>query len=338
MLHRVARWWPIFAATAAVLSGCSQGPEVAFKELLDEDPDVRVHAVQRLGESQSPEAVDSLIAVLDDPSEMVRVQAIRSLGKIGDPRALPALQEKVDDPLHTVRLQVSMTLGEIQAPTSIPTLMKLLYDPDESTRLAAARSLGKIGTAEAVQGLIEVALLDEAEMVRQHVVRVIGTQHVKEAVPILEDALSAEADKVRAMAAQVLGDLGDASSVPALIAALDDPFYKTRSLSAHSLGSIAPDSDEVREALKARLKVEDNQMTQVDLAWMLARCGDPSKLDLVRELLFTGDPEDVRAEAAQALGDVGDSSDVPRLERAINDKKGLVRREANRAVQKLKEA
>jgi HEAT repeat protein len=338
MKQRVLLRWPMAVAVATMLIGCAQSPRVAFKELVDEDPEVRVDAAQRLGEAKSPEAVDSLIAILDDPSEMVRVQAVRSLGQIGDARAIPAIQERAKDELHTVRLQVSMSLGEFRDPAAIPTLKSLLYDPDESTRLAAARSLGKIGTDEAITGLIDVALLDEAEMIRQHVVRVIGERHMKEAIPIVEDALGAEADKVRAAAAQVLGDLGDASSLPALIRALDDPFYKTRSLAAHSLSGIAADDPEVRDALARRLEVEDHQMTQVDLAWAMARCGDRSELGIVRELLFTGDPEDVRAEAARALGDVGDQSDVPRLERAINDKKGLVRSEANEAVQKLKEA
>ena len=37
-----------------------------------------------------------------------------------------------------------------------------------------------------------------------------------------------------------------------------------------------------------------------------------------------------------ALGEVGDGSDIPRLETALSDKKGLVRSEAFKSIEKIK--
>jgi HEAT repeat protein len=90
--------------------------------------------------------------------------------------------------------------------------------------------------------------------------------------------------------------------------------------------------------MRERLEQEEDGMVRVDLAWSLAAIGDRSRLDVIREMLFRGDPEDVRAEAARALGEVGDDTDVSLLERAMDDKKGLVRQEAYAALQRLKEA
>ena len=322
----------------APLTACDGKPRVAFKELLDEDPHIRADAARRLGDARATDAIESLIAVLDDPDEEVRVTAIIALGDIGDPAAVPALAEKVDDSSHIVRLQLSTVLGKIPDPASVPPLAKLLYDPDDTIRLTAARSLGKIANSEALDALIEVALMDEEEMVRQHVVKVIGEQDLREAIPRVESALLAESDRVRANAARVLGLLGDRSSVPVLCDSLGDSYFKVRSLAAHSLADLAPDDAEVVASMTRRLEIEEHQMVRVDLAWSLAKSGDRSHLDVLRTLLFRGDPEDVRAEAAMALGDVGDKSDIPRLERAINDKMGLVREQAHLAVQKLKEA
>ena len=58
-------------------------------------------------------------------------------------------------------------------------------------------------------------------------------------------------------------------------------------------------------------------------------------LEVLRLFLFRGDPEDVRAEAAMALGEVGEESDIELLKRAARDKKGLVRQQAVNAIEKL---
>jgi HEAT repeat protein len=321
---------------AALVSACGGKSKVAYKELLDADPQVRADAATRLGQAKSKEAVDSLVAILDDSDETVRVSAVLALGSIGDPKAVPALAKLVNDPLSSVRLAVCQALGQIRDPQSLPVFRQLLSDADTTIRVAATRNLCYVPGAESLSMLITISLRDENESMREIVIRAIDARKAREALPQVESALGAESDRVRANAAQVLGRLGDRSSVPALIRALDDPFFKVRSLAAHSLGTLARSDPEVNAALKKRLEVETEPITRIDLAWNLARGGDRSFLGLVRELLVTGDPEDIRAEAAQALGDVGDSSDIPRLEKALNDKRGLVRKDAYKALGKLK--
>lgn len=314
---------------------CGQSPRVAFKELADSDPQVRADAAMRLGQARATEGVDSLIAILGDPDEMVRVHAVQSLGLIGDKRAVAALLPLAGDPLVSVRLSVCKALGALGDPQAVPALGPLLYDGDDTVRIAAARGLGEIPGAESLDVLLKIALQDESETVRQHVVKVVGERRSRDSIPKLESALAAESDLVRANAARVLGELADRSSVPALIRALDDPYYKVRSLSAHALARLAPDEPEVGEALRRRLKIEEHGMSTVDIAWAMAKASDRSGVDRIRELLFKGEPEDVRAEAARALGEIGDASDVDRLHKATYDKNGLVGREAARALKSL---
>jgi HEAT repeat protein len=325
------------AALVSVL-GCGGNEKIAYRELLDEDPQIRSDAARRLGQARSVAALDSLIAVVDDPSEMVRVEAILALGEIGDPRAVPAVVSRADDQLNTVKFAVCQALEKIGDPSAIETLERLLHDPNDKIRNGAAVALGQIEDPAALQVLIDVALRDENEAVREHVIKVVARVGARQFVPTIEDALVAETDLVRANAALTLGKIGDASSVPTLIAGLDDPYFKVRSLCAHSLMSLDPDSTEVHDAIRKRLEIEENGMARVDLAWNLAKAGDRSSMGVIREMLFKGEPEDVRAAAAMALGEVGDESDIERLERAMNDKKGLVKRQAYLALLKLKEA
>jgi HEAT repeat protein len=49
-------------------------------------------------------------------------------------------------------------------------------------------------------------------------------------------------------------------------------------------------------------------------------------------------PEDAAARAALALGALGGSSDLPILDKALSDKKGLVRNRAAEAIDKIKDA
>ncbi|MBD3869239.1 MAG: HEAT repeat domain-containing protein [Acidobacteria bacterium] len=328
----------VLIACVILLSACSDRPDLAYKELMDDDPQVRADAVVRLGQARAGDAVDSLVVLLDDPDEVVRVSAIRALAHIGNPRVVPDLVKFGDDPLKSVRLQVCQALGTLNSPDGIDTLEKMLYDPDDGIRLTAARNLGFIDHPRALEVLIKTSLYDENEIVRQHVVKVIGRRKAVEAIPIIESALITESDMVRSNSAHVLGMLGDVSSVPTLIEALEDPFHKVRSLSAHSLVAIAPDDPDVAAALAARIEVEEHDMVRADLAWNLVLAGKTEYRAHLRELLFKGGPEDVRAEAAHALGEVGERSDIKLLEKALDDKKGLVRKEAMKALDKLKEA
>ena len=326
------------AALAGILlfSGCSDRPKVSYKELADENPMVRADAALRLGEARVEAAVDSLVAVLDDPVEAVRVQALLSLGQIGDTKATAAVSKLAADPVSSVRIATAQSLGMLKDPGSVPVLARLLEDPEGTVRIAAARALGNIPGQESLDTLMTIALGDENELVRRHVVFVIGERRSHEAIPKLESLLQAESDLIRSNAARTLGDLGDRTTVPALQRALDDPYYKVRSLCAHGLSKLAGNDPQVLEALRRRLAVEDHPMVKVDLAWVLARGGDRSHVEIIRELLFKGQPEEVRAEAALALGEVGDDSDLPRLESAMSDKKGLVRSEAYDSIEKIK--
>jgi len=330
---------PLTAALLAVVllqSACARGAAGPYKDLADPDPAVRSNAAVRLGESKSKDAVDTIVAALNDPEETVRVDLIRALGEIGDPKAVPAVVRSASDPLSGVRMAACQALGKLADPRGVPALESALHDPDESLRTVAARSLGAIPGPESMDVLLRVALSDESEAVRSHVLIVVAERHERAAIPKLESALQAESERVRANAAAALGVVGDRSSLPVLVRALEDPFYKVRCLSAHAIAKLAPEDAAARQALVDRLKVETHGMARVDLAWAVGTTGDPSHLDVVRTLLFQGEPEDVRAEAAIALGAVGVVSDVPILERALADKKGLVRNRAAEAIDKIK--
>ncbi len=323
-------------AVVLLVTGCSGPAGKDVRELSSDDPAARSDAAMRLGKSRSKEAVDPLIAHMNDSEETVRVNVIRALGEIGDTRAVPAIVPFTADPAPALRMAACQALGALKDARAVPALEKTLFGDEELIRIVAARALGDIPGPASLDALLRVAFRDDSERIRSHVVKVIGERRTRDAVPRLEGALAGESDMVRANAAMVLGDIGDRSSLPVLMRSLDDPYYRVRCLSAHAIAKLAPGDAAARDAVAKRLSREDNGMARVDLAWSLALLGNRSGLPTIRDLLFRGSPEDVRAEAAIALGDLGDASDLPVLQKALADKMGIVRNRVAEAMDKIK--
>jgi len=102
--------------------------------LEDENWSVRVAAVEVLGRSGNPRAVELLLRVLEDRNVRVRAAAARALGRLGDRRA----EEH---------------------------LMQALKDGDGSVRSAAAEALAVIGLRHQEEYLVFMAMLKAPEVV-----------------------------------------------------------------------------------------------------------------------------------------------------------------------------
>jgi HEAT repeat protein len=115
----------------------------------DEDRNVRLAAVEALGDKNARPAVPALLERLheEDDSEMMQ-SAVYSLGEIGDPSAVPALIELLKDEYGGVLRAVVMALERIKDPTAVPALIECLQEENEIAGYVAD-ALEAIGTKEA---------------------------------------------------------------------------------------------------------------------------------------------------------------------------------------------
>jgi HEAT repeat protein len=150
--------------------------EAALSSLLDALTHVewlvRLHAVEALGKTKSPEAVVPLLSVLfNDRDRAVREDAVRALGQIGDPRAVEFLVTVMREP--GLRPLAVEALGEIGDRRTVPVLINVLEGvgrPEVSMPIdgcgnqwgeelitlgAAARALGAIRDEAAISSLIK---------------------------------------------------------------------------------------------------------------------------------------------------------------------------------------
>lgn len=109
----------------------------------DAVPDVRREAARALGLAGA-DAVDPLIAALDDTNNTVRRAAALSLGRIGDDRAVAALLDALANRPELWQ-EASAGLAAAGDHTVVARLLPLLRHPSSMVRRGAVRALAAAG-------------------------------------------------------------------------------------------------------------------------------------------------------------------------------------------------
>ena len=108
------------------------------------------------------QALQPLIAALDQPVWIARRNAAWALGALDDPRGIVPVTSALRDREPGVRAQAAWALGAMDAEAAIQGLITTLKDSDERVRQQAAWALGAIDAQPAVQALV-AALKDSHE-------------------------------------------------------------------------------------------------------------------------------------------------------------------------------
>ncbi len=271
--------------------------------------------------------VPVVLEFLTDRSPRVRAEALAAALALLDPslpdgRAVEPLAAALRDarPTPEERASIATLLGRTGAPRAAPLLVELTRAKDLALRIAAIDALGALGPTSGP-----------------------GTSKQEDATIALLDALVAPDAAVRLHAATALSDSGGARARDALVTSLDggDEIDRTAVLTAlggilarapsdASIAKLAaafalsagPERDAIIEAIgRAPLPSATAALTSVARSEEAADrravatvvAARPNDAGLARALLADPDAS-VRAQAAWALGSLGDASDVPHLD------------------------
>ena len=147
-----------------------------FKQLEDQNSNVRVAAAYSLGKMKVRRGIKHLARVLQDHIPEVRYHAVWALGMIRDPKAFVYLQATKLDNDAGVQCAVQHALYRITQPSTELLIDKLANHPNPQERARAAKSLGILCESQALEALVH-ALQDPSLRVRLESIQAIGYLH-----------------------------------------------------------------------------------------------------------------------------------------------------------------
>ncbi|MBO4369115.1 MAG: HEAT repeat domain-containing protein [Desulfovibrio sp.] len=112
--------------------------------LADPDKDVRMAAVDLLGQIGTPQMMHHLMEALNDENDWVRIRAIEALGNARYEEALPQLSQIIETGNPLVVSKVIEALGMIGGNVAFTVLLGLMDSPDPDIQHAAAEAIEAI--------------------------------------------------------------------------------------------------------------------------------------------------------------------------------------------------
>lgn len=180
------------------------------------------HALRYLTDAdERARAVEALLPLIDDISELVRSEAAASLGELGNELAVSALARAIDDPSPLVRQAATLALGHLGFESTIEPLTAALHHNEPDVRFQAATALVELGVETAVPLLIAATRDDDAQVASAAALG-LGSLGDQRAVEPLAALLEHHDTQARFDAAYALTELGDPRGFELLARRLDD--------------------------------------------------------------------------------------------------------------------
>lgn len=104
----------------------------------NQDPDERIGAILMLTGDEGPESMRLLMESMDDPDAEVRLAAVEALGDRVEELTPGLLAKPLRDPDAEVRFEAISVLGDMEDPEALELVKEALHDPDEDNRNLAA--------------------------------------------------------------------------------------------------------------------------------------------------------------------------------------------------------
>jgi len=312
---------------AAELLGATQDRRAVDELLLalaHPDVETRVAAAVALGEhGRTSRIVGPLVEAFHDVEPRVRTAAALALsrfdvlgGGIPSDRLRPVLEHLLRLPDVEARRRVVLMLGRSRGPDAVELLLLAIHDREASVRAETIVALSRFRD-DRIEPALRIALTDPEEMVRLRAVDAMERLGVPEPLPL---ALKDPSPTVRVQAIKALrwtmavAGRGEAV-LPELLASLSDPAEAVRLEAVELLaGYVTPP---VVVAMARALPDESFPLIRQKMLALLG--GDPvghdailaadgrTVADVFRAHLDDPAPE-VRAQAAEFLGGLGDPS------------------------------
>ena len=200
-------------------------------------------------EGEGGQAVEPLLALLDNSDKYVRQAVAQSLGQIKDERTVAPLIAKLDDSDKDVQQAVAQALGWIKDERVVAPLIAKLDDSDKDVQQSAVWALGQIKDERAVTPLI--AKLDDSNKdVQRAVASALGQIKDERAVAPLIAKLDDSNKDVQLAVEEALVQLGHEQTIKTFLDRLSADIRDTRVAALRGLSRTC--EDEIDRKLLSR--------------------------------------------------------------------------------------
>jgi HEAT repeat protein len=257
--------------------------------------DLQVLAVQALGRTRSPEAVEPLSRLLDNPALAgVAARALVTLASSFPEAVSQVLEEAL---ARGAQPPVVRALVWVGGASSLPVLRRAAREASPGLRAAAVEVLAEVEPAVGLE-MARLALTDEAAQVRAAAVRVVGQLGDGSVGSLLRHVLHDEDVDVKLAAVDAVGACGATDRTGDLEALVQHPDGAVAFRAVQSLARLGVLRDEVL------LRATAHSDAEVVKAALLVGAASAQGVALAVKLLGHGS-WDVRVAAARVLGDSG---------------------------------
>lgn len=232
------------AALAAGRIGRKEALPALAKLLSDKDESVRLNAAFALGEIESADAADSLLAAIEkERSVAVKARLLEAIGKVAAANSKAESAAKIKKAITSAldgelakgakrdRLTVLLGLTALirTRPEGADALAaKFLSDKDARIRGDAANTLTRLRAKNANTALIALVKGETDPVARANAARALGAAGAKEAADLLVSVMAKDADsRVRISAVRSLASLKDKAAGQKVIERANDLLKRT---------------------------------------------------------------------------------------------------------------
>jgi len=288
--------------------------------------------------SARAEAKHVIDEALADNDPVVRVNAIEVVGTTGRVDLMPKVQRLLKDPAIPVRFAAALAVGDLRYAPAKGLLGPLLKDADSNVIVAASYAMGRLGATDYYRVVVE-GTESKNQTVRANAVMLLGKigdrQYLKVITAAQEDKSSS--DKVRFQALEARSRLGDEEVLKRLWALVYSAYADDRVLGIRALGALG--TSQAKDILTTKLDdiILEVRLTAAEQLGRLSdHTGEPQVLEVFEKNLADGADkqaaERARVLAALAIGQIGTPSLTKYLPQLLKNESKYVRVAAAKAV------
>ncbi len=306
----------------------------------DPDPAIRACVAQALASLADPSTSDAIKRLSIDNDPEVRAEADRAAGALH-------LQDLVSAGIRDPESEVVCASLSVAADPQAGEIAARLADPEINIRVAAINAvaradlqrrfrcrrcaprqgsrhehrsrpgIGVIGAASHANDVVKLLSDPHPTVRREATMALVGVLSPADAQSLAIKMLADDDESVRTSAALTLAKVPGLAAVVPLVKQLSDPYVPLHDAARSAL--LAAGSAAIPAA--ENLLDDPNPRRREDGSWLLGTLHNPTAFH--RHLALLNDPDwNVVAQAAESLGEIGDSSAGPKLqqtfERACN--------------------